>query len=482
MQEYIIEIENGIARMPAYRLAEPLNIKIKRCVPVAVFGNNASGKSLFVSMLTGEHPLLSVGSKYISHFPEKESRNCNIKVVTFCDAYGYGNEGFYQLRWNHGLLLDSLTVEQSLRRHSQSGDLPEEVISLLGLESLLDKQLIMLSSGELRRMQFAEALIDDPALLVIDNPYIGLDAETREQTTELLKKISLSSDLTLMIVVSRVKDIPEFIDTVIPVSEKKVMSATDRKSILSTPDKYLGSVIPEDTRSDILALPEGNENKGDIIECNDVRVAYGTRTILNHFSWNVKYGEHWAVNGVNGSGKSTLLSLICADNPQAYSQDISLFGYKRGNGESIWDIKRHIGYVSPELYRAYKKSVDSWKIVASGLNDTGIIKSDVDEKKRNAVDFWLKVFGIENLANRNYLQLSSGEQRLILLARAFVKDPKLLILDEPFHGLDEYNLQRAREIIDAFCSRKDKTLIMVSHYKEEYPEAIDHELTLKKNS
>ena len=186
--------------------------------------------------------------------------------------------------------------------------------------------------------------------------------------------------------------------------------------------------------------------------------------------------------GENGAGKSTLLSLICADNPQSYACDIRLFGRKRGSGESIWEIKRLIGYVSPEMHRAYLKNLPAIDIVASGLHDSIGLYKTPGKEERECCERWMRSFGIECLRDRSFLSLSSGEQRLVLLTRAFVKDPLLLILDEPFHGLDKENKQRAKQIIEEFCKRKNKTLIMVTHREEDWPEIITNRLTLKKNT
>ena len=184
------------------------------------------------------------------------------------------------------------------------------------------------------------------------------------------------------------------------------------------------------------------------------------------------------LSGQNGAGKSTLLSLISADNPQAYACDISLFGHQRGSGESIWEIKRHIGYVSPEMHRSYQRDLPALHIVASGLKDSvGLYIRPTDEE-RAVCRWWMNIFGTEHLAERSFLKMSSGEQRLVLLARAFVKDPELLILDEPLHGLDDANRRLAKDVINTFCERKNKTLIFVSHYKEERPKCIDHEKLL----
>ena len=192
----------------------------------------------------------------------------------------------------------------------------------------------------------------------------------------------------------------------------------------------------------------------EIIKFNNVTIQYGERTILKDLNWVVLKGEHWSLSGQNGAGKSTLLSLVCADNPQAYANDISLFGHRRGSGESIWDIKKHIGYISPEMHRSYKQNIPAIQIVASGLKDT----------------------------DRKFLEMSSGEQRLVLLARAFVKSPDLLILDEPLHGLDLCNRNLVKTIVDRYMfENPERTLIYVTHYENELPKCIDNSLYLTKH-
>ena len=213
----------------------------------------------------------------------------------------------------------------------------------------------------------------------------------------------------------------------------------------------------------------------------NINVWYGAIHAIKDISFNVNEGEIVALIGANGAGKSTLLSLVCADNPQSYACDISLFGRKRGTGESIWEIKKHIGYVSPEMHRAYLKNLPAIEIVASGLHDSIGLYKRPHAEQMSVCEWWMEIFGIAALKDSPFLQLSSGEQRLALLARAFVKDPELLILDEPLHGLDTYNRRRVKKIIEAFCHRRDKTMIMVTHYENELPQTITNRLFLKRN-
>ena len=218
-----------------------------------------------------------------------------------------------------------------------------------------------------------------------------------------------------------------------------------------------------------------------LLEMNHIKKEFDGLGVLKDISLSVEEGEIVSIIGPSGSGKSTLLSLVCADNPQSYACDITLFGRKRGSGESIWEIKKHIGYVSPEMHRAYLKNLPAIEIVASGLHDSiGLYKRPQPEQMA-ICEWWMDIFGIAELKDNPFLQLSSGEQRLALLARAFVKDPELLILDEPLHGLDTYNRRRVKKIIEAFCHRKDKTMIMVTHYESELPGTITDRIFLKRN-
>ena len=215
-----------------------------------------------------------------------------------------------------------------------------------------------------------------------------------------------------------------------------------------------------------------------MIEVKNLTKRYGNHLAVDHLNFTVESGKIYGFLGPNGAGKSTLLSLVCADNPHSYACAISLFGRKRGSGESIWEIKKHIGYVSPDMHRAYSKNLPAFVIVASGLYDSIGLYRKPRECDREICEMWMDVFGIADLKDRSFLQLASGEQRRVLLARAFVKDPELLVLDEPLHGLDMRNRRLAKDVIETFCEREGKTLIMVTQYFEELSSVIFYQLYL----
>ena len=491
----IISIKNGVTRMPEWRMAEPVNFEACEGEHIAIVGPNGGGKSMFVDMIVGRHPLLMHDPDYDFAPSTKPLVSDNIKYITFRDTYGGDNDRTYflQQRWNQ-LEIDESTpiVKDKLEEaYQMAGDdtperreLQKHIYQLFHMEHLMNKYVILLSSGELRKFKLASTLFSEPRVLIMDNPFIGLDAETRDQLKDLLKNLSSERALQIILVLSKSDDIPEFITHVVEVKDMKVLPKVTKQQYLDSRQPVPAHVLNPALVQAIQDLPYSDReyHSEEVVKMNKVSIRYGERTILKELDWTVNNGERWALSGQNGAGKSTLLSLVCADNPQSYACDIALFGNPRGSGESIWDIKKHIGYVSPELHRSYQRDLPAIRIVASGLMDSVGLYVKPKEEDRDKCRFWMKVFGLEGLEERGFLKLSSGEQRLVLLARAFVKDPELLILDEPLHGLDNVNRRLVKDVIEAFCQRKNKTMIMVTHYKEELPACIDHSIFLLRHA
>ncbi|MBO4314590.1 MAG: ATP-binding cassette domain-containing protein [Prevotella sp.] len=490
----IIRIRQGICRMPQCRLAKPIDFELLDGEHLAIVGANASGKTMLVDMLVGRYPLIGDGAEYDFAPSTKSLVSDNVKYITFCDSYGGDNDRTYflQQRWNQMEIDEETPTVGTLleEAYRQSGEdtkerraLQEHLYDLFHLRSLLDKYIILLSSGELRKFQITKILLAMPRVLVLDNPFIGLDANTRDQLRDLLRTISSENALQVILVLSKSDDIPPFITHVVEVRDLEVLPKKSRDDFLRDRKPFPTRVLNQEKENAILSLPNDDReyHAEEVVNMHQVSILYGNRTILKGLDWRVMNGERWSLSGQNGAGKSTLLSLVCADNPQSYACDIALFGIPRGSGESIWDIKKHIGYVSPELHRAYRRDLPAIRIVASGLKDSVGLYVKPSEGDYEKCRFWMRIFGLEGLEERTFLKLSSGEQRLVLLARAFVKDPELLILDEPLHGLDNANRRLVKDIIETFCQRKNKTMIFVTHYQEELPKCIDHHIFLEKN-
>ena len=479
-----IELKNARARKPEWSMGEPVNFSLEEGEHVAIVGRNGAGKSMFVDMLTGRHPAFPG----MVHYNFDEPYN-NLKHITFRDTYGGDNDRTYflQQRWNQMEIDEETpTVGQKLEEAyqlagedtSERRKLQSHIYELFHLEPLLDKYIILLSSGELRKYKLAASLFSDPKVLIMENPFIGLDAQTRDQLKDLLGMLVREQGLQIILVLAKTDEIPDYITHIAEVRDMKVLPKVDAISWRKTAYKE------QDYQSTGVSAPVSQINQSscsEIIRFKKVSIRYGKRTILKDLDWTVRKGEHWSLSGQNGSGKSTLLSLVCADNPQSYACDISLFGHKRGSGESIWDIKKHIGYVSPEMHRSYRHNIPAIEIIASGLKDTVGLYTRPSESERVQCRKWLNAFGISHLEERKFLEMSSGEQRLVLLARAFVKEPDLLILDEPLHGLDNQNRQMVKSLVDRYCENPMVTLIYVTHYQEELPQCIDHSIFLEKH-
>ncbi len=538
----IIEVKGGVVRHPQLRMGAPIDFELLAGEQLAIVGDNGSGKTRLVDVLTGKCALMPMQEVKYDFAPSRAKMvSDNIKYLTFRDSYGT-TEGvyYYQQRWNQNdieetplvrdLLAESFrmaeegltrktvfdkflvrdeTPEQEQERlrqeeedkrlmHAELEKVRKHLYEIFHLEQLLDKHIILLSSGELRKFQLTKTLLTNPRVLIMDNPFIGLDVTARAQLAEFLTLLTRETNVSVVLVLSKTDDIPDFITHVVTVKDLKVGRKMTQQEFKESSEPVPARMLTEEKAKAILEMGEGRlemeegrslmadgrsqmeDGEETVIEFRNVNIRYGERTILKDLNLTVKEGEHWALNGENGAGKSTLLSIVCADNPQSYANDIVLFGHQRGKGESIWDIKRHIGYISPEMHRAYMKDIPAIDIVASGLSDVSGLYRKPKPEQRAVCEFWMDIFGVKQYADTTFLKLSSGEQRLVLLARAFVKDPALLILDEPLHGLDLKNRRLVKDIIEVFCQRPHKTMLMVTHYREEYPKNIDHEIYLKK--
>jgi molybdate transport system ATP-binding protein len=293
---------------------------------------------------------------------------------------------------------------------------------------------------------------------------------------------TLSAKGVNLLLVTSATDIPQCITQVAllnngsltAVMERKLFEA-EKSILLSVSEKdihfngSLKSVKPAYTYPDFSVA----------IKMVNVNVNYNNRNILENINWEVKKGECWNISGHNGSGKSTLLSLVNGDNPQAFANEIYLFDKKKGSGESIWDIKQKIGYVSPELHHYFDSAASCYEVVASGLFDTIGLFKQLSASQKEIVEQWVSLLQIDHLANKFFTQLSNGEQRLVLLARALVKNPPMLILDEPCQGLDAEVAARFIELINEICVQMQKTLVYVSHYEEEIPSCVTYTLKLE---
>ncbi len=453
-------------------LQNPDLVTIPRGV-CAVLGSNGAGKStLGLVMEKGRY---AYGNRL--RFPKADMK---VKMLAFTDIHAL--TGIEVQRYDQRLesTVNDLvpTVGEILGEKAMS-PLWRQLCEAFSLHDTESKKVNYLSSGELRKLLIINALLSSPDLLILDNPYIGLDAASRSELDNAIRGISASgTDIVLLLCDGA--DIPDYTGSVIRIEERRILPPVcDKESIKTLRESHYGNVaLPEE--ADLPARRGSTESFEIAFAIEDGHLRYGSRSILENLDWKVKAGERWALTGPNGSGKSLLLSLVCADNPQAYANRITLFDRRRGSGESIWEIKDRIGYVCPEMQLYFRSSLTVEEIVVGGMRNSLSQYRKATAEELEEARIWLRLLDISHLAPRRFDELSSGEQRLVLLARTFIKQAPLMILDEPLHGLDAGRKQRVRRLIDLLVSRNNSSLIFVTHYREEIPSSVTLTKTLVK--
>lgn len=469
--EILLKIENAVPRNAERRFRYPVNWTVRQGESWAVTGPNAAGKTALAGMVAGGVALQSGGITY--HGARKLYED--VALVSFAAVYELIDtaNSYYQQRWNRGDKQSAPFLGDVLPRTERV----EELISFFGLGDALGKRVNMLSSGEVRKFLLTRSLSRDPRILILDDPYIGLDAPSRRGLNEFLERLVEKEGVTLILVTPRPDEIPDFITHVQPVADLEVRPALTRREF---GPEYIERLFSGGSPAVPVPRKEVSDTGfEDLLRFRNVTVGYDGQAIIGGIDWQVRRGEKWALLGNNGSGKSTMLGLLFGDNPQAYANDIVLFDRPRGTGESIWDIKRRIGFVSPEMSAYYRKNVNTEDVVVSGFHDVIGAAHAAADTQYDKARRWMEVFGVGHLYGRPFLKVSSGERQLLLLARAFVKEADVMVLDEPMHGLDPRNRERVKQIVEEWCG-DGRTLIIVTHYADEIPASVDNRLVLAK--
>jgi molybdate transport system ATP-binding protein len=469
-----------------------------------VLGPNGSGKSLLALALYGQTPPLRGEIHY--HFepaagdvsPEQSiallSPQIQRELVT-------GEVSFYQSRWHSGIAEGRDTVARFLSQASVENINPFEVggrrgdprrfqenrrrySRWLGVGPLLRRKLISLSNGEQRKVLLVHTLLRSPRLLILDDPFGGLDAATRARLKTVIHRL-MRAGLPVLVITQRPDELPSLTTHLLLVHNRRIIAQGTKPAVLQHPlvRKLRSGSSPgaakrhEDGSSS--KSPVSQNPSAPLIEFNHITVRLGHRRILDNVNWTMGRGENWALLGPNGSGKTTLLSLIQGDNPQAYALDLRLFGVKSETTRTLWHLRRQIGWLSPELHLHYPPGWPCLDVVCSGFFNTVGLFEPCTSRQRAAARDWLRRFGLARRAKDFFGELSLGDQRLVLLARAVVKKTKLLVLDEPGQGLDAAHRHLMLTTVDKVIRQTRAGLIFVTHHTGEMPACITHVLQLK---
>jgi molybdate transport system ATP-binding protein len=495
MVKTTFSINNATVRFLNNTLFKNLTFTINKGENWALVGPSGSGKSALLQTIAGRFNITGGSVTYHlengsdGKIPVTGGTSIKTKLIAIVEPRHHfrnlsnTSDFYYQQRYNSSDSEDALTVKNYLNNIISEAPggywtLPR-VMLLLNLDYLQNKQLIKLSNGETKRLMLAAALLKNPVLLLLDNPLTGLDVKTRQEFNGIIRQITTSG--INLIIATPPHEIPEAITHVAVLKDGAIIHETTRADF--KPEHFIDNISDSIDIAAIGTLLNPGKppvTYNHVVTMKNVHIQYGDKVVLDNVNWEIKTGDRWALLGPNGAGKSTLLSLINGDNPQAYANHIVLFDKKRGTGESIWDIKKKIGFVSPELHQYFATDNSCLQVVESGYYDTlGLFRPSNPQMAAIALQ-WMKTLEIDQYARVLLKNIPASAQRLCLLARALIKNPALLIFDEPCQGMDDHQQLHFKNLVDTICKLSNVTLIYVTHYQHEIPGSVDKVLTLDK--
>lgn len=455
-----------------------------------ITGTNGSGKSALAAALAG---IGKIEAGTVQGLPQ------NVGLVSFeAQAELIAKE----LKKDDADIMDVISlgtpVSEMIFEQCRDPELASELVEKFGLSKLLDRAFRKLSTGETRKVMLIRALASKPDLLILDEPFDGLDVDTLAMLQAHLA--SIIDTVPMVMVLNRFDEMPDFITHVAYLDKERLEKKRGDKQrgdsgrLAFTVERQDEAAFNElyqllHLKTTDLSVPEADPANQlpaldpiqPLVKLKQATIQYGDTVIVDKLDWTIEQGQHWQLSGPNGSGKTGVLSLITGDHPQCYTNDIFVFGFQRGNGESIWQIKQFIGYVSTALQWEYRVSTSCKNVIISGFYDSiGMYSKSTDHQKKIA-DQWLELLGMQERTDQPFNKLSYGDQRLLLIARAMVKHPPLLILDEPCLGLDDMNRQLVLALIEKICEGKETTVLYVNHHTEDKIKEIDNHLALEKN-
>lgn len=437
-----------------------VSLELEKGESLGIIGSNHSGKTLLAKAIAKIIPVLG----------SNKSEEYLAVYVSFQSEFQlkHGARGYRQQRWNWTDPEFVPTVKEEFNKIENQAQL-HKLIHQFNFEDHLERYVISLSNGEQRKFELIKALSCQPDLLVIDNAFNGLDKASRILLNEMLNLL-VSNGHSVVLTGLKAEDFPQEFQRFIYIDEEKECTSVHRNQ--------LPEIHPKIT-FDPGNIPHWqNSTYGELINLNRLHLKIGEKTILNNINWTVNAGEYWVLSGGNGSGKTSLLNMIFADNPRAYQCDIRLFGKQKGSGESIWDIKDQIGFVSPEMHQYLPGKQKVNDVICSGFFVSEGLYKKPTSYLRNLAAQWLNLAGLKELNEMPFENLSASAQRMVLVLRSLVKNPPLILLDEPFQGLDPNNIERMKMLLNTIAENTNCAMIFVSHFEDEIPEAFNLELKL----
>lgn len=481
MNNALVSLHNIRCNLDRGHSFQHLNWQLPAAQQWAVIGRNGSGKTALARLLGRQIAIASGELRYADGFDATR----DIAYVSFelqknlCERDQHLDMSeLSESAFDAGTTAYSAILQQRAEPNNFS-----ELIRDYGLDSLLETGIRYLSSGEMRKVLILRALLEQPRLLVLDDPLEGLDRHMRQQIARLLERAMTHGQQTLLLS-RRKQDVLAPVSHILIMDELDIVAAGPRDEIIASrawrelfpQPPPLPATLPAPEPARTVFIPEPGQA---LIEAHQLCASFQGKAVLQNIDFCLGYGEHIAISGPNGCGKSTLLNLVSGENHKAYGQDIKLFGRQRGSGETLWQVKSRFGVVSNAIQARYIRGWNTLGVVISGFYDSIGLYQNYAASERKAALEWLDALQIADTATQRFHTLSYGQQRMVLLARAMVTYPPILILDEACTGLDDYNRQWVLRMVDHIAGHSSTQLIYVSHLSDELPSCINRELVFR---
>jgi molybdate transport system ATP-binding protein len=453
-------------------------LRIKTLQHTVVLGPNGSGKSALAALIAG-HGVMLDGQRGVTPnnaWVSVEQQQALIEAEKQKDCAD---------------ILDTIpiptTVEEILLEGLGPDDIDQtllaRVIVVFTLTTMLQRAFRALSTGETKKLLLAKAILRQPKLLILDEPWDGLDKQACVDFNVLLLEICFET--TLVIVLNRLSQVPVFCQQLVLMQSGRIQWQTQVSDDLTEQLTHINQLQHMQQQDLVLPVKDADsfaphplDASAPLAKLTNVKVNYADNIVFDKLNWTIQAQQHWQVTGPNGSGKTCLLNLITGDHPQCYANDIYVFGYQRGSGESIWQIKQYIGYMSNAFHLDYRMNCSLLHVVLSGFYDSIGLYQQATNNQMALAQQWLALMRLDRQSATPFQKLSFGDQRLALIARAMVKHPALLILDEPCNGLDDINRLKVLALIDLLAREGNTTLLYVNHHQEDVIPSIKHHLSM----
>ncbi|MBD3238738.1 MAG: ATP-binding cassette domain-containing protein [Candidatus Moranbacteria bacterium] len=484
-QALLLELKNVQINLNGRPVLKNINWAVAQNQHWAIIGPNGSGKSTLARSLWGA--VDPNRGRIILHFAKNNPaipafHKAKIGYVGYELAQNLIQEQTFQDQYRsfqgkpHAAVTQAQTIIKANNPRLKTHEF-DQLIQELGIKHLLASDLRSLSSGELKKVLLARALVKKPKILILDEPFDGLDQSSQKQFTDLINRLTVDNKFQLILITHRAQELPPAITHVLVLKQGRIKLQTTKikaaqnqtlRQYLSTNqtdfsfnlDASFQKLIYRYYSKKIKQAPDY------YVRIQKATVFYGGEKALDQVDFVFKKNQNWLIQGPNGSGKSTLVKLITADHTQTYANNIWIFGQKRGTGESIWQIKQNIGLVSGDLQLSYTKPITALEVALSGFFDSIGLYRQANNNQRTRARAWFALFNLKDLSQKRFDQLSNGQKRMVLIIRALVKMPLLLILDEPETGLDLFHRQKLYSVINQIVDQTPVNLLLVSHYRD----------------